>query len=131
MSGDARNERDKDGLRNSDQPTDEAALSARLNSLDKRLSKLGTSREAHGTGPGRANDDGGSASIGQGIRLSTELVAGVLVGSAIGWGIDRLLSTRPWGLLLFLLLGFAAGIMNMMRATSPAKDAGAEDTRKD
>ena len=50
------------------------------------------------------------------IRLSTELVAGVLVGAALGWLIDRWLGISPWGLIVFLLLGFAAGVLNVMRA---------------
>ena len=50
-----------------------------------------------------------------GLRLSSELVAGVLVGAALGWGFDRLLSTSPWGLIVFLLLGFTAGVLNVMR----------------
>ena len=51
-----------------------------------------------------------------GLRLSSELVAGVLVGAALGWGFDRLLSTSPLGLIVFLLLGFVAGVINVMRA---------------
>ena len=50
-----------------------------------------------------------------GFRLSSELVAGVVVGAAIGWGFDRLLSTSPFGLIVFLLLGFVAGVLNVMR----------------
>ena len=50
-----------------------------------------------------------------GLRLSSELVAGVLVGAGLGWGFDRLLSTSPWGLIVFLLLGFVAGVLNVMR----------------
>ena len=53
-----------------------------------------------------------------GFRLSSELVAGVLVGAAIGWGIDRLLSTSPFGLIVFLLLGFAAGVVNVVRSAN-------------
>jgi ATP synthase protein I len=48
--------------------------------------------------------------------LSTELVAGVLVGAAIGWLLDRWLGISPWGMIVFLLLGFAAGVLNVMRA---------------
>ena len=51
-----------------------------------------------------------------GLRLSSELVAGVLVGAALGWGFDRLLSTSPLGLIVFLLLGFTAGVINVMRS---------------
>ena len=47
----------------------------------------------------------------RGFRLSTELVAGVLVGAGLGWLLDRWLGTTPWGLMVFLLLGFAAGVL--------------------
>jgi ATP synthase protein I len=55
-----------------------------------------------------------------GFRLSSELVAGVLVGAALGWGIDRLLSTSPFGLIVFLLLGFVAGVVNVVRSANAA-----------
>jgi ATP synthase protein I len=34
----------------------------------------------------------------------------------IGWFLDRWLGISPWGLIVFLLLGFAAGILNVMRS---------------
>jgi ATP synthase protein I len=40
----------------------------------------------------------------------------VLVGAGLGWLIDRLLGISPWGLIVFLLLGFAAGVLNVMRS---------------
>ena len=55
-----------------------------------------------------------------GLRLSSELVAGVVVGAAIGWGFDRLLSTSPFGLIVFLLLGFTAGVVNVVRSAGVA-----------
>ena len=51
-----------------------------------------------------------------GLRMATELVAAVLVGGLIGYGLDYLLGTSPWLFLLFFMLGFAAGIMNLLRA---------------
>jgi ATP synthase protein I len=50
------------------------------------------------------------------LRLGADFVAGVVVGGAIGWGIDRLLGTSPWGLIVFLLLGFAAGVLTVLRS---------------
>ncbi len=68
----------------------------------------------------------GAASLRPGIamRLSTEFVAGVLAGGLLGWGCDRLLGTKPWGLIVLLVLGFGAGIYNVMRVSGffPAAD---------
>jgi ATP synthase protein I len=52
----------------------------------------------------------------RGFRLSAELVGGVVVGALIGRLIDHGLGISPWGLIVFLLLGFAAGVLNVMRA---------------
>ena len=56
-----------------------------------------------------------------GLRLSSELVAGVLVGAVLGWGFDRLLSTSPWGLIVFLLFGFGAGVINVVRSSGAGR----------
>src|SRR5450759_357617 len=98
--------------------SDEAALSARLGSLDRRLSKIRDSRKIGTDQSGNEQDtaQAKASAMAVGLRLSSELVAGVLVGAALGWGFDRLLSTSPWGLIVFLLLGFTAGVINVMRA---------------
>jgi len=97
---------------------DEAALSARLGSLDQRLSeirgsrKIGTDQSGAGSGDGAAR----ASAMARGFRLSSELIAGVVVGAVIGWGFDRLLSTSPWGLIVFFLLVFVAGVVNVIRS---------------
>ena len=97
--------------------SEEAALSARLGSLDHRLSEIQGSRKIRTDQSG--NEQNGAqaraSAMAIGLRLSSELVAGVLVGAGLGWGFDRLLSTSPWGLIVFLLVGFIAGVMNVMR----------------
>ena len=55
-----------------------------------------------------------------GFRLSSELIAGVAVGALMGWGFDRLLSTSPFGLIVFVLLGFTAGVLNVIRSAGVA-----------
>ena len=100
-----------------DQSSDEAALSARLGSLDHRLSavrdgrKIGTDQSGNEQDAAQAK----ASAMAVVLRLSSELVAGVLAGAGLGWGFDRLLSTSPWGLIVFLLLGFIAGVINVMR----------------
>jgi ATP synthase protein I len=98
--------------------SDEAALSARLGSLDHRLSEIRDSRNVRTDPSGNEQDvaQARASAMAVGLRLSSELVAGVLAGAALGWGFDRLLSTSPWGLIVFLLLGFTAGVVNVMRS---------------
>lgn len=61
---------------------------------------------------------------GTAFRLGSEFVAAVLVGGGLGYLIDRLFGTLPWGLIILLLAGFAAGILNMARAAGRAPKAG-------
>jgi ATP synthase protein I len=106
----------KDGGNGSrDQSSDEAALSARLGNLDQRLSAIEGSRKSRTDQSGDEQAQARASAMAVGLRLSSELVAGVLGGAALGWGFDRLLSTSPWGLIVFLLLGFTAGVINVMR----------------
>lgn len=61
-------------------------------------------------------------------RMVTELVVGVLLGAAIGWGIDSLLGSLPIFLLIFGLLGFAAGVRTMMRSADEIQRRGLDKT---
>jgi ATP synthase protein I len=60
----------------------------------------------------------GATGFAKGYRLASEFVAGTLVGGLIGYGFDWLFGTLPFGLIVFLLLGFGAGILNMARAAN-------------
>ena len=97
------------------QQTGEAALSARLQRLNEGLGHLRArnGRPSNSPGADRATTASGYA---KGFRLSSELVGGVLVGAGLGWLIDRLLGISPWGFIVFLLLGFVAGVLNVMRS---------------
>ncbi|TIX68369.1 MAG: ATP F0F1 synthase subunit I, partial [Mesorhizobium sp.] len=50
------------------------------------------------------------------LKLSSEFIAGIVVGVGIGWIIDRLAGISPWGLIVGLLLGFGAGVLNVLRS---------------
>ena len=64
--------------------------------------------------------------LARGMRIGTEFVAAIVVGAVVGYLIDLGLGTSPWGLFTLLLVGFAAGILNVtrvvaqMNAASPA-----------
>lgn len=49
-------------------------------------------------------------------RMVVELVISVMVGAAMGWGLDSVFSTLPLFLIVFVLLGFAAGVRTVMRS---------------
>ena len=99
-------------------PDEEAALSARLQRLGDRLADANRHPE-NDQGTRQAAD---ASAYARGFRMSTELVAGVIVGAGIGWLIDRWLGISPWGLIVFLLLGFAAGVLNVMRAAGVVRE---------
>ena len=54
----------------------------------------------------------------RGLRLGSEFVAAIIVGAGLGYIVDMFLPTRPWGLVVLLLLGFAAGVLNVVRTTA-------------
>jgi ATP synthase protein I len=87
----------------------------RLNDLGKRLDEIQTKQAA---GKRQAPSQSGIAT-----RFASELVAALVVGGGMGWGIDWLLGhfgfhTKPAFLILFFVLGAAAGIRNVMRAAT-------------
>jgi len=95
-------------------PTNEAALSARLRRLGDRLAQDRAGQRSELPPDAKPAADG--SAMARGLRLSSELVAGVVVGAVIGYMLDRWLGLSPWGFIVFVLLGFAAGILNLMRA---------------
>lgn len=58
------------------------------------------------------------------FRMSAEVIGGVILGVLIGFGVDRIFSSSPWGLCIFVLLGFAGGIFNLVRRLGVRDDAG-------
>lgn len=59
------------------------------------------------------------------VKLSSEFIAGVVVGVILGYLFDLYLGTSPWGLIVFLLLGFCAGVLNVLRSTGAVAQPGA------
>lgn len=118
----AENARDRD-----DPATDEAALSARLRHLGEQLDSRRVDKPADpASAPQSANGPSGFA---RGFQLSSELVAGVIVGAVIGWSLDYWLGISPWGMIVFLLVGFIAGVVNVMRSAGVWPRPGAGDRR--
>ena len=57
-----------------------------------------------------------TSNIGQAFKLSTELVAAVLVGTIIGFILDNWFDTKPWLIIVFFFVGVVAGILNVIRS---------------
>ena len=95
------------------QPMTERDKPDSLSDLDDRLRRL---REREGSGgelPSRGRTS--SSGLGMGMRIGVELVASLVIGVGVGWGLDHLLGTSPWLLLVFFFLGAAAGMLNIYR----------------
>ena len=57
-----------------------------------------------------------SSSMGTAFKMSTELVAAVVVGTIIGFILDNWFGTKPWLILIFFFVGVIAGIMNVFKS---------------
>ncbi|MEZ5810691.1 MAG: AtpZ/AtpI family protein [Rhizobiaceae bacterium] len=88
-------------------------LERRRRELDAALASRSRQQEAESR---RAASPGSAAGFATALKLSSEFIAGILVGTAIGWLIDKLAGTSPWGMIIFLLLGFGAGVLNVLRS---------------
>ena len=98
-------------------PEQRAALQRRSDNIGKRLDEVKARRMPPPSGNARARGE----AFAKAFRFVAELVVGVGVGGFIGWLLDRWLGTAPWLLVLFVALGFAAGLMNVIRAAQKAQ----------
>ena len=88
--------------------------------------RLKAARERQGLEPAAGRAVGPSSSqdgsgLGLGLRVGVELVSALAVAVAIGWALDRWLHTLPLFLVIFLVLGGAAGVANVWRLVGPAR----------
>ena len=95
-------------------PEDVAAFEDRVSDLGERLDKVKAQRQADAQSDLDAEMRG--RGMAYGMRMAAELVGAVIVGGFIGIGLDWLIGTKPWLFLLFFVLGFAAGVLNVVRA---------------
>ncbi len=101
-----------------DRDNDAASLRARLDRLSGELKSRAAPAPAPRPKPAPKSDGTGSA-MSLGLRAGSEFVSAVIVGSGIGWALDRALHTNPAFLIVFFLIGVAAGTWNVIRLTSP------------
>lgn len=98
-------------------PEQREAFQKRSEALGKRLDVVKARRTPVQTEADRARGE----AYGKAFHLAAEIVAGVAVGGFIGWVLDRWLGTAPWLLVLFVSLGFTAGMLNVIRTAQKAQ----------
>jgi ATP synthase protein I len=87
----------------------------RLKRLEERI------ESARGPKPEAARSRSKAQASALGWRMVTELLAGMLLGLGIGYGLDSLFGTLPVFLVVFALLGFAAGVRTMLRSVEEVR----------
>jgi ATP synthase protein I len=109
-------------------PADRASFERRVGHLGKQLEEA-RSQQAESE---QARDSAVRArGMAYGLRMASELVGAVLVGGLIGYFLDQWLGTWPWLFLVFFLLGFAAGVLNVIRGFTRLQAEIKEATRGD
>jgi ATP synthase protein I len=88
------------------------ALDARLGSLTQALDRR-KEDDAQAAELRKAPSSTGAMALG--MRAMSDLVAAVVVGAGLGWGLDHLVGSDPWGLIVGLGLGAAAGFLGVYR----------------
>ncbi|WP_137132377.1 AtpZ/AtpI family protein [Rhizobium sp. FY34] len=93
----------------------------RDDSLEQRLKRLSDQLAVRQKGEAaeKAKEEQSEASrkgMALGLKISSEFIAAIAVGALLGYLLDRLAGTTPWGMIILLLLGFCAGVLNVLRA---------------
>jgi ATP synthase protein I len=98
---------------------DEHRLRARLDTLSGALAKQRKASLPRQDASGGDSSGKFGSAIGLGLRAASEFAAAIVVGGLIGWQLDKWLGTKPAFLIVFFMLGVAAGVWNVIRVTSP------------
>jgi ATP synthase protein I len=85
--------------------------------FDARMRRLRGAPEPGdgGAAAGRSGDGRRGGGAWTGVQAGIEIVVALAVGVGIGWGLDRWLGTMPLFLVVFFMLGAAAGVLNAYR----------------
>lgn len=92
------------------------------NDLDKRIAEAQAKIDARE----RPKYMEAGKGMGLGFRMASDFAAAVIVGALLGWGLDALFGWTPWGLVSCLMLGFVAGVRNVVATASKANQAGTD-----
>ena len=87
------------------------SFKTRLEIAKKKVSKRDLDNKKHNP-----------SSIGTAFKLSTELVSAVVLGTIIGFILDKTFGTKPWLILIFFFVGVIAGITNVIRSAKKMQE---------
>lgn len=87
----------------------------RLRALEERIAR------AKAAEPQRPHQEEHYSQVSLAWRMVIELVAGLMIGFGMGYGIDWIFGTLPIFLVIFVFLGLAAGIKTMLRSAQEAQ----------
>ena len=105
-------------------------LRAKLDALKGALARRSAEKSAREAGEPSESERAATASaMSMAVRAAGEFAASVVVGGLIGWQCDRWLGTKPAFLIAFFLIGAAAGMWSLIRATSPKAHQNDRDSR--
>mgnify|MGYP001605217576 CR=1 FL=1 len=114
MSGDGKGQLPENGEIS---PEDREAIRKRSEEIGQKLDALKSQRaKAEKQVPERSQSNFGPA-----FKFAGELVVGVVVGGGLGWALDKQFGTAPWFMIVLVILGFAAGLLNVVRAAQRAQ----------
>ena len=95
--------------------------------LEDRIAKARAAGERHGSAaPIDGADPGIESAMSFGLRAGGQFVSAVVLGGGLGWAIDRWLGTRPFAMLILMVLMFIAAMANVWRMMNKAVDVATE-----
>jgi len=119
-------------------PEERQEFKQRADDLGRRLeeAKGQAQQNARGHELSGTESAANASALNAAMKVSTELIGGIVVGSALGWVFDRAFNTWPLGFLVGFLLGAAAGMMNVVRTamrmkTGPTNNSAGPSVRDD
>ncbi|MFB2549517.1 AtpZ/AtpI family protein [Ensifer soli] len=92
----------------------EDSLDERRKALGDKLSSLKADEAGREAADQRATENRKGYAVA--VKLSSEFIAAVIVGAILGYLLDHFAGTGPWGMIVLLLLGFCAGVLNVLRS---------------
>ncbi len=115
MSADGKDQRPESGQIS---PEDREAIRQRSAELGQKLDALKSQKAKVERSIGEAPQQ---SAFGPAFKFAGELIVGVVVGGGLGWALDRQFGTAPWLMIILVVLGFAAGLLNVVRAAQEAQ----------